>query len=114
MCYTITILGLLCCTYLPALSLRDASDVVRLAAIGTETGITPTGGTRHPGLLAQRAQTTTPDRKEPAPEKQDAKPQAAEQNKEVSQQKDKTPAPKDFVPSEKIDADHAVDFPADI
>ncbi len=114
MCYTITILGLLCCTCLPAPSLRDARDTVRWQHIGWESCFILTDGAHHPGLLAQRSQTTIPDRKEPAPEKQDAKPQAAEQNKEVSQQKDKTPAPKDFVPSEKIDADHAVDFPADI
>ena len=114
MCYTITILGLLCCTYLPAPSLRDASDVVRLAAIGTETGITPTGGTRHPGLIAQRAQTTTPDRKEPAPAKQDATPQMTEQTRGAPEQSDKKSPPKNFVPSEKIDADKAVDFPADI
>ncbi len=107
-------LYLLCCTGLPGLSFRDASHAVRFPAIGTETGIIRTGGARHPDLLAQRAQTTIPDRKEPASGKKDAASQTTEQTTGAPEQKDKKSPPKNFVPSEQIDADKAVDFPADI
>jgi len=107
-------LYLLCCAGLPGPSCRDASDTIRFPAIGTETGLIGTGEARHPDLLAQRAQTTIPKRKEQASGKKDAASQTTEQTTEAPEQKDKKSPPKNFVPSEKIDADNAVDFPADI
>lgn len=114
MWYTITLLSLLCCTCLPASSLRDTNDTIRGRSTGWETGFILADAPHRSGLLAQQGQSTAPDRKEPTPEKQDTTTEKAGQNKEAPQQKDKKPPPRAFVPSEKIDADNAVDFPADI
>jgi len=69
---------------------------------------------QRPVLLAQADRTASPAAKESKPESKDGKSEETRQQGEPPQQKEKKPPPKDFVPSEKIDADKAVDFPADI
>jgi len=62
---------------------------------------------------AQNSRTTVPERQQPLP----SKPEKAAEGKEKtgSPEGGEKKAPlKDFVPSEKIQADKAVDFPADI
>jgi len=114
MWYTITILSVICCTYLPVTPLRAGNDAVKGHSIECETGFILPDVPHRSCLLAQAGKATAPEKKESGPDKEDRKPEEGKQPGEPPQQKDKKPPLKDFVPSEKIDADKAVDFPADI
>ncbi len=114
MCYTIILLSLVYGTLLFVPSLRNTHDTVKGHGFGWRPGYILTEVPNLSGLVAEQVQTTAPDKQQSTPEKKDAKPEKAQQDGEPPQQRDKKPPLKDFVPSEKIDADKAVDFPADI
>jgi hypothetical protein len=65
-------------------------------------------------FLVQTDKPTGPAQTAQGQEKQNSTSEDTPKQEEPPPQKDKKPPPKDFVPSEKIDADKAVDFPADI
>jgi len=113
MCYTIITLGLLCFAY-PTLSPLRASDSVRAYSEARKINIVLPDVSPRSTIFVQAEKAADPEKKEPGPEKKDSTSGDTRKQEEPSQQKDKKPQPKDFVPSEKIDADKAVDFPADI
>lgn len=114
MCYTITLLSLVYGTSLFLPSLRNTHDTVKGHGFGWRPGyVLP--DVPHPSVLAaEQVQTTAPDKKQSTPEKEDTTKERGQQDGEPPQQRDKKPPLKEFVPSEKINADKAVDFPADI
>src|SRR5512139_2284634 len=114
MWYTIIIVGLICCAYQPVPSSRETGNFVpERSEAGGIYFVLP--HISHRALfLAQAEKADVSPKKDPGPEKKDGTPGDTRTQEEPSQQKDKKPPPKDFVPSEKIDADKAVDFPADI
>jgi hypothetical protein len=63
--------------------------------------------------IVQKNQTTIPDQQQPKPSQQDKNSEGKQKTTPPEQREKKVPV-KDFVPSEKIKADKAVDFPADI
>lgn len=63
--------------------------------------------------IAQNNQKTIPDRKQSDTPRQDKNSEGKQKTTSPQQREKKVPL-KDFVPSEKIKADKAVDFPADI
>lgn len=81
---------------------------------GWHPGHSITGAPNLLALTAEQVQPPAPEKKQSAPEKVDTKNAQGEQEEKPSQQTDKKKPPKDFQPTEKIDADKAVDFPADI
>jgi hypothetical protein len=66
-----------------------------------------------PVLLVLKDQTATTEKQQSGPSEEDAAAPEKEKDTSPQQGKKKTPL-KGFVPSEKIKADKAVDFPADI
>jgi hypothetical protein len=63
--------------------------------------------------IVQKNQTTISDQQQPKPSQQDKNAEGKQKTTSPQQREKKVPV-KDFVPSEKIKADKAVDFPADI
>jgi hypothetical protein len=82
-------------------------------ALQREQIYTHTSAQSAPVLIVLQDQSPTAEKKKSSPSGKDTT--TTEKKKEISPQesKKKTP-PKGFVPSEKIKADKAVDFPADI
>jgi hypothetical protein len=64
MWYTITILSVICCTYLPVTPLRAANDAVKGHSIECETGFILPDVPHRSCLLAQAGKATAPEKKE--------------------------------------------------
>ena len=92
----------------------DTHDSVKRQDTGWRAGHILPDTVHHRAFAAQQVQTAAPEKKQSVPAEEDTKPGKGPQEVKPPPPTDKKPPTKDFQPSEKIDADKAVDFPADI
>ena len=111
--YTVLLLLSFHLMVLPPRIVQTVDGGNRRYAIQGEQFNAYTSGQSVPVLIVLQDQSSVAEKQKPAPSKKEAP--AAEKKKATSPQQTqkKTPS-KGFVPSEKIKADKAVDFPADI
>jgi len=107
-------LSLICCPYRPVLPTNPAGYPVP-AGSGTRgiAAVFPDASSTSQ-FLAQAEQPEAPEQQKPDTQQKNRAAGDTRKQQESSQPNDKKPPPKEFVPSEQIDADKAVDFPADI
>jgi hypothetical protein len=115
MWYTIALLSLICCTCRPPALGGKAGDPVQPWSDAGESALIMPQVAGHAFRLAQTKKgEDIPPEQAPTPEQKDNTSRDPQKREDTSQPANKKPPPRDFVPSEKIDADKAVGFPADI